>query len=36
MMSDAGNELRDFLWALRRALYVILHYIENRYGPGHG
>lgn len=33
-MSDDGkqDDLRDFMWVLRRALYLVLRWIERRYG----
>lgn len=31
-MTDSGSEMRDFLWAVRRALRFIIRYIEERYG----
>ena len=33
-MSDDGkqDDLREFMWVLRRALYLVLRWIERRYG----
>lgn len=33
-MKTGQNELGEFLWVLRRALYVLVRWIEARYGPG--
>ena len=33
-MKTGQNDLGEFLWVLRRALYVLVRWIEARYGPG--
>ena len=34
--SDSPDDLRDFCLMLRRALYMVIRWIEDKYGgPGH-
>ena len=30
-MSDERDDLREFMWVLRRALYLVIRWIEKRY-----
>jgi hypothetical protein len=31
-LDEQRDDLRDFMWVLRRALYLVLRWIEKRYG----